>query len=378
MQPPPLPSLRKIAPQNQALDQFPCEQCGADYRFDPHSHKMLCDHCGHEKDFELDSPWHAKVREINLIPAQTANGKAPEIEEIHLFSCPNCAAKVTFERNNHARECPFCATPVVADTRSHKQYKPGAVLPFSIDEKSAKAAMKDWLGTLWFAPNGLKKYARQGRKLKGIYVPYWTFDADTDTDYNGERGTVYYETRTVQRDGETKNETVQRIRWSPKSGRIQRWFDDVLILASKSLPAQHTKALEPWNLSDLEPYSSAYLSGFHSESYGISRDEAYDVARDKMLEVIRRDVRFDIGGDRQKIHQMEASFSNVTFKHILLPVWLAAYSFRDKTYRFVVNGQTGRVQGERPWSTWKIVFFGIVMLTLTAALVYAASYLEHS
>lgn len=382
--PPPPPQTQS---QDQALEpetfkevsqaqRFPCEQCGADYRFDPQSHRMICAHCGHQADFDLDDPAQGQIREIDFKSAQSTTLSDDNMESIRTSSCPNCAAKVSFDTDIHAKECPFCATPVAADTGTHKQHKPRAVLPFSIDERAAKAAMNEWLGSLWFAPNGLQDYARKGRKLQGIYVPYWTFDADTKTAYTGERGTVYYETRTVTRNGKTMTERVQRIRWSYKSGRVKRWFDDVLVLASKSLPPKHTEALEPWSLGDLKPFSSAYLSGFLSESYIIYLDEGYDRAQEKKEAVIRRDVRFDIGGDRQRIHNMETDISDVTFKHILLPVWMAAYKFRGESYRFVVNGQTGRVQGERPWSFWKIAFAVLLGLCVAGALGYAAAYYE--
>ncbi len=230
--------------------------------------------------------------------------------------------------------------------------------------------MSDWLGRLWFAPNGLKQYARKGRKMDGIYVPYWTYDADTRSQYSGERGTVYYETRRVVRDGKAVNVQVARVRWRPKRGRVARAFDDVLVLASKSLPKHFTDALAPWDLSHLEPYTPEYLAGFRAEGYAVALEDGFLEARAYMDNVIHRDVRFDIGGDRQRIHQVQTQVSDVTFKHILLPVWVAAYKYRGETYRFVVNGSTGKVQGERPYSNIKIAFAVIVGLLLAAAVGY--------
>ena len=160
-----------------------------------------------------------------------------EIEETRVLSCPNCAAQVEFDPEHPCRRM-----PVLRDTRSNGYRRQPAyqtasgVLPFALDERTAHKAMGDWLGRLWFAPNGLKEYARKGRKMQGIYVPYWTFDADTTSNYRGERGVVYYETRTVMRDGKRVQQQVPKVRWSPKSGRVARFFDDVLVLASQSLP----------------------------------------------------------------------------------------------------------------------------------------------
>ena len=272
-----------------------------------------------------------------------------------------------FDPDVHATECPFCATPVVADTGIHRHVKPRGVLPFELDEARAKQAMTDWLGGLWFAPNGLSSYARKGRRMQGIYVPYWTYDADTKSRYRGERGTVYYETRTVMRDGKRQTQQVQKIRWSPAAGRVARFFDDVLVLASTSLPKTFTDALEPWDLTRLEPYRPEFLAGFRAEGYTVDLDAGFAEARVLMDQQIARDVKFDIGGDRQRIHSVQTEVSAVTFKHVLLPVWLAAYKYRGRSFRFVVNGQTGRVQGERPWSAWKIAIAVFLALLLAAA-----------
>jgi DNA-directed RNA polymerase subunit RPC12/RpoP len=349
--------------------RFPCDQCGADFRFDPAERQLICDHCGNTDTLEAPGPGGG-IRELDFRAALEAQLPEAEMEETRVTTCPNCAASVEFDSAVHAMECPFCATPVVADTGVSRHIKPKGVLPFALDERGAHAAMNDWLGGLWFAPNGLQQYARKGRKMEGIYTPYWTFDADTKSSYRGERGTVYYETRTVTRDGKRVQQRVQKVRWRAKSGRVARFFDDVLVLASASLPKRITDNLQPWDLSLLVPYSPEYLAGFRAEAYTVALDQGFGEARAHMDRVIERDVRFDIGGDRQRVHQVETTVRDVTFKHILLPVWLAAYKYRGKSYRFVVNGRTGRVQGERPYSALKIAIAVICALILAAAIGY--------
>ncbi len=354
-------------PPQEVTDEhrFPCDNCGADFRFSPEQNLLVCDHCGNNSEMVADGPWGGTaIKELdfqdainNLLPLQ-------EMEETRVSTCPNCAAQVEFDPNTHASECPFCATPVVTDTGTHRHIKPKGLLPFSLDEEAARDAMTEWLGKLWFAPNGLQEYARKGRKLEGIYVPYWTFDAETETDYTGQRGTVYYETRTVTRDGKTETERVQKIRWRSVSGRVARFFDDVLVMASHALPKRFTEALEPWDLAAMEPYRPEFLAGFRAEAYTVDLDEGFHDARAQMDRVIERDIKFDIGGDRQRISSADTRVWDVTFKHVLLPVWMAAYKYRGKSYRFVVNGRTGRVRGERPWSAWKIataVVLGLIV-----------------
>ncbi|MCG7575218.1 primosomal protein N' (replication factor Y) - superfamily II helicase [Phaeobacter sp. CNT1-3] len=355
---------------------FPCDLCGADFRYDPTKGQLICDHCGNEGEVRQKNPWAGGIRELdferalqNLLPSQ-------EMEETRVSQCPSCGAQVELDEATHAAECPFCATPVVTDTGQHRHIKPRGVLPFALEERDAHQAMNDWLGRLWFAPNGLQEYARKGRKMDGIYVPYWTFDAQTDSRYRGQRGTVYYETRSVMRDGEMQQERVQKIRWRNVSGRVARFFDDVLVLASRSLPKRYTDALQPWDLSALEPYQPEYLAGFRAEAYTVELTEGFKEARAHMDRVIERDVRFDIGGDRQRISDVDTDVSEVTFKHVLLPVWVAAYKYRGNSYRFVVNGRTGRVQGERPWSMWKIALATLAGLIVAGGIGYAIAVSE--
>lgn len=350
--------------------RFPCDQCGADYRYAPSSDQLTCDHCGKTEEIAQTSPWQAPIRELNFRDAVRGELDTAEIVEIRLLDCASCGAQIEFDEKLHATDCPFCATPVVTGTGTHRQIKPRALLPFQIDEGQARGAMNAWLGGLWFAPNGLQEYARKGRKMQGIYVPYWTYDADTKSRYSGERGTVYHESKYIMRGGEREKVTVQKVRWKPVSGRVARFFDDVLVLASKTLPKRYTDALEPWNLADLRPYAPEYLAGFRAEGYQVELEEGFIEARAQMDRAIARDVRFDIGGDRQRIHQIDTDIRDVTFKHVLLPVWLAAYKYRGDTYRFVVNGCTGKVQGDRPWSGIKIAIAVILGALVAGAVGY--------
>ncbi|UWQ30952.1 TFIIB-type zinc finger domain-containing protein [Leisingera sp. M523] len=369
---PPPPPAETMPAAEEETHRFPCEQCGADYSYDPAAGTLTCGHCGHSESIR-SGPWKGTaLQELDFAAAAADRLPEAEIEVTRVSTCPNCAAQVEFDPDTHAKECPFCATPVVTGTGESRHIKPKGVLPFAIPERAAHKAMTDWLGGLWFAPSGLREYARKGRRMQGIYVPYWTYDAQTRSRYSGQRGTVYYVTETYQQDGETKTRQVSKVRWTPVSGRVQRFFDDVLVLASNSLPKRYTEALEPWDLSQLEPYQPQYLAGFRAEAYTVDLETGFAEAGQKMDRVIERDVRFDIGGDRQRISDIDTQVSEVTFKHILLPVWLAAYKYRGKTYRFVINGQSGRVQGERPYSAVKIAAAALAAAIVIAAIAYFA------
>ncbi|MBS1303184.1 TFIIB-type zinc finger domain-containing protein [Loktanella sp. SALINAS62] len=364
-----------VAPPAPTDHRFPCGTCGSDLRFDPGSGDLVCDHCGNHQDIGSRASPFVTLSEQDFAAAVNAQLPAAEVEETRVSQCPSCGAQVEFDADLHATECPFCATPVVTTTGTHRHIKPRGLLPFGLEESQARDAMKDWLGQLWFAPNGLQQYARKGRRMDGIYVPYWTFDAQTQSAYSGQRGDDYYVNRTVMRDGKRQTVRVRKTRWSPARGRVARFFDDVLVLASTSLPKQYTDGLEPWDLSAMEPYQPDYLAGFRAEGYQVTLTDGFEQARVHMDAMILRDVKFDIGGDRQQVSDVQTQVSDVTFKHILLPVWLAAYKYKGQTYRFVVNGRTGRVQGERPYSAWKIALATILglVVALTVGYLYATN-----
>jgi len=353
------------------LDRFPCTQCGAVLKYAPGTSTLVCGYCGFENHIEHRA---GRIEEYDLQEAlrQLSTPRTePAKPQIH---CDECGAGFQFEASVHAGECPFCGTPIVTATVQTKPIQPKSLLPFRVDEASARRQFQRWIKGLWFAPNAVKKYARSDGKLTGVYLPYWTFDSDTITDYRGERGDVYYVDQEVQVMRNNRMVTgirrVPQIHWTPVNGRVSRFFDDVLIGASKSLPRKIIDALQPWDLEQLIPYDEHYLSGFQSEYYQVELSEGFDYAKQAMDSVIYRDIALAIGGDHQRIHQAKTRHNATTYKHCLLPVWSAAFRYQNKSYRFVINGRTGEVQGERPYSWWKISFAVIAAILLAGGIYY--------
>jgi hypothetical protein len=159
-------------------------------------------------------------------------------------------------------------------------------------------------------------------------------------------------------------------RWYPASGSVTRWFDDVLVAATVSVPRARLVALEPWDLHDLKPYEPAYIAGFKAQRYALALRESFEEAKTIMARVIESDVRADIGGDEQRIYEIRTAYSAITFKHILLPVYIAAYRFNQKVYQVMINARTGEVQGDRPYSVWKIVLFILFLLAIIGVIIY--------
>ena len=174
----------------------------------------------------------------------------------------------------------------------------------------------------------------------------------------------------------TDTEQVQRTRWYPASGWVHLGHDDVLVPAASSLPSKLQERLEPWDLHALVPYSDDYLAGFVTEGYQMELDEGFDDAKGRMQPRIDQAINRDIGGDEQRIHSKSSSYDEITFKHVLLPLWISSYRYADRSYRFLINARTGEVAGERPWSVWKIVGTILLVVAVIAGAVFAAQALR--
>jgi DNA-directed RNA polymerase subunit RPC12/RpoP len=348
--------------------QFPCSRCGAKVEFAPGTDSLECPYCGQRTAIPAGE---ALIEEQDFLSVTAADlGADGETEEVTSVQCQSCGALVEPSPHHEAFPCPYCGSSIVTTEKSQRLIKPQALLSFRIERARATELFRTWIGRLWFAPNALKKLARIDGRLQGLYAPYWTYDADTISRYSGQRGDNYTvtRTRTVVRGGKTVRETYQavEIRWRPASGTVSRDFDDVLVVGSSSLPRDLAEELEPWDLENLAPYTDEYLSGFLAERYQVDVKSGWVRARERMESVIRQDVNRDIGGDHQRIHSLRTDHSAVTFKHVLLPMWICSYRYRSEIYRFLVNARTGEVQGQRPWS-W-------VKITLTALLVAGVAF----
>jgi DNA-directed RNA polymerase subunit RPC12/RpoP len=345
--------------------RFPCPGCGADLEFEPRGGVLECSYCGRREAIPQSAEQVVeRSYEEYLHPRE---GQVQQLAAGALeAACQGCGATVTFTPPEVSEACPFCGRRRVAQPKSADPLvAPQAVLPFSVTRETAREAIQQWLAGLWFAPNALKRLARQ-ESIGGVYLPFWTYDAFTTSHYRGQRGEHYHVTETYHEGGRTKTRSVRKTRWSPAGGTVERWHDDVLVAATRAISPARLGALAPWDLPSLRPYDPAYLAGHRAQRYQVDMAEGFELAKAEMDPVIRRAVEGDIGGDEQRIDDLATSYAGVTFKHLLLPVYLGAYSFQAKTYQVMVNARTGQVDGERPYSVWKIMFFVLFILSVIA------------
>lgn len=349
-----------------------CVNCAAVLEFKPGTTSLNCIYCGAQNEITLvDTP--VEEQDFHAFIGQLQNSS--EKISVTLVKCDACGAETTFNDKIVSDNCAFCGNQItVTSGATCEIIKPKSLLPFKVDQKQGFGEFQKWVKSLWFAPSGLIKYANNAEKLLGIYIPYWTYDSATTSPYTGERGDNYTttETYTAVEDGKpvTRTRTVTKIRWYPAYGTVYNNFDDVLVLASNTLPRSYTNQLEPWDLDQLTPFDAKFLSGFKAEAYHVGLEDGFNQAKKIMDGRIRQLINQDIGGDHQRIHSVNTTYDNITFKHLLLPIWLSTFKYNGKLYRFMINGRTGEVQGERPYSAWKIVFLILSILGLIAAIVF--------
>lgn len=358
------PTVTKAPPTGR---KFPCPQCGARLDFDPSARGLSCPYCGYHEEILREAD--AEVAESDYqdyLTREEGKGKAIPGRSTET-KCTGCGAVVLLEDKVATDRCPFCGTHLESKPEAARaMIPPEAVMPFAVDLRGARESFDRWLSGLWFAPSELRRVAALGR-LTGVYLPFWTYDAMTYTFYDGQRGDDYQDTEwytVTLPDGRTeqRSRTVTRTRWTSVSGEVDHFFDDVLVCNSTSLPADLIDDLGNWLLDEIEPFQPAYLSGFTTERYALGLKEGFQAAKGLMQPTIDSLIREDIGGDHQRIDAKRTRYSAVTFKNVLLPVWVAVYRYRERTFQVLVNGRTGRVTGYRPWSAWKIA--GLVALVL--------------
>ncbi|MDH7461393.1 hypothetical protein QEG73_08880 [Chitinophagaceae bacterium 26-R-25] len=350
---------------------FKCENCGAAMHFAPGTHSLKCDFC--ETVNEIPDA-HQPVRAYDYNTFINDHAKA-DTNVITVTKCNSCGAVTTMDDKTVAGNCTFCGSPLLTINQQQQEVvKPHYVLPFFVNDQQAKKNFGAWMKKLWFAPSDLQRVVEQrtAGALRGIYIPYWVYDTDTETEYTGRRGEYYYTTETytetVDGKSETRTRQVRHTAWYPASGEVDCPFSDLLISASTSLPQKIANKLEPWELSQLVAYDERYLSGFRAELYQVNAQRGFDIAKQKMVGTVEEEIRRDIGGDEQQISNYDTQYYNTMLKYVLLPVWMCAYNYKNKLYHFTVNACTGEVVGERPYSALKIVMLVLAVIALGIAI----------
>ena len=309
--------------------------------------------------------------------------EGPNVTGMREVKCQNCGGETEFAGSLTATKCPYCATPIQRDDvhNAPARLPVDGVLPFRVDEKQARQLIEKWVTKRWFAPNDFKKYREVGA-FSSLYTAYFTYDANTATQYEGERG-IDREVRVgTDNDGNAIYET--QTTWYRVSGQVSNEFADLPVLAndSESLKRKRIKELEPWPLEQARSYSGEFVAGHLCRTYDKDAEQALPEAKQEMEKAIDRTVRSDIGGDRQRVHGLRTAWNYLGFKHLLLPIWLLTVVYMNRPFQVYINGLTGEVQGDRPWSKVKlavaIICAVLLVILIIAIWAYFHSHGHHS
>lgn len=351
---------------------YPCESCGAQLVFDPSSQNLLCPSCGRSHAIVVDP--ERRVIEHDLASTMTqlrgvlADAQTtPEITEREIV-CQSCGGRSTFSGTLTATRCPYCATPIQRDDihAAPTRLPVDGILPFQVDDKQGHEVIEKWISSRWFAPTEFKKYRELG-SFSSVYAAYFTYDADTTTSYTGMRGDNY----TVTTGSGDNRRTQTRTRWSHRSGVVGNNFDDIAVLANTGFDTDKVCELEPWPTGQATPFSPEFVAGHLCRTYDHDADQCLPVAQSRINAGIDAEIRRHIGGDLQRINGKDTRYNSLTFKHVLLPIWLLTVVFAGAPFQVFINGVTGEVQGQRPWSKVKIGFAVLAALILIVGIAVA-------
>jgi len=375
------PEPTPVASQSES---YACPKCAGKMNFDAAKGTLLCPFCGHTMAVPQATAQQGpaplvSISEHDLDAAlKDASGKAQGYgTQLKSIKCQSCGAVLNVEPNITSTKCSFCGSNQVLEQQVDPNlYRPESLLPFAVDDARSTTLFRDWLGRGLFTPNDLKREGG-GQKLRGVYLPFWTFDAHAESNWRAESGDYYYETEwvMVERDGKQVREQqqVQKTRWYWTSGHHRGDYDDVLVYATRSIPTNILQKIYPYDTSKLVAYQPQYLSGWSAESYQVPLAEAWPIGHDVINNEENRACDSEVPGDTHRNLSVESQLSALTFKHVLLPVWVASYRYHGKTFRFMINGQTGRVDGEKPISWIKVTIAVVLTIIIIGILLYLFS-----
>ncbi len=352
-----------------ALEKHECPACGAQAEWDPATQKLRCAFCGTESPYHLDRD-QGKVVELDLVKALR---ELPDEErgwqtERRSVQCQSCRAVMVFDPARVGQNCEFCGSPALVDYQEIRApIRPQGVLPFRVDASRVRDDIRRWWKSRWFAPGRLA-IAALVDTIKSLYIPYWTFDARVHCPWTAEAGYYYY-VNVPGRDskGRPVMRQERRVRWEPAAGVVDTAFDDEAVPGTQGLPIDLLKGVEPFPTREVVAYDTAFLSGHVVEHYQVVLLEAAQRSLEQMHAKLVAMCSQQVPGDTQRNLQIAPEYSERTFKHVLVPVWLLTYGYRARTYQVIVNGYTGTIAGQRPYSAWKVAF--AIVLAIVVGLI---------
>lgn len=341
-----------------------CPQCGGVLDFNPATGQLKCPYCDYDEVIPVNEEEPKKAQELDFESAEFVANKDWGAEKKTII-CEACGAESIYDALQTSAVCPFCGSNQVMEQNASDTIAPGGVVPFSVTDKQAAELFQKWIKGKWFCPGPAKESAKP-KSFNGIYLPYWTFDTQTFSSYTGQYGIDH-----TRKD--SQGNTHVETNWYNTSGTYEKFIDDELVLASTTHDMHMLRQLEPFDTENNKAYKPEYVAGFVAERYSIGIKDAWKAAkqaiREKLKSGISSKIRSRHNADHVRNLVVNTEFNDVTYKYLLLPIWVSHFKYNDKVYQFMVNGQTGKVAGKTPISVPKVIL-AIVLGILAAAAFY--------
>lgn len=332
---------------------YKCPGCGANLKYDSTIQGLHCSYCGYQmlidgtsSNVEFELKFDESINEWD--------------DEVKKGTCSNCGANVIIDKNLLTANCPFCNTPMVISTEDIIGLKPNRVIPFKISQEDVITNYNKWIKKKFFVPRKLKKNL-PNPSLFTVYVPSWTFDTNVIASYRGRLGKRY--TTTV---GSGKNRrTVTRIRYFRISGIHQKNVDDLVVMSGKSISQQELNRILPFSTNESYIYDNRYIIGHTAEHYSINLKDGWKIGQELIEEQVKREILFKYNYDVVDYLKISPTYNKSMYKYVILPIWTCHYKYHNKIFKFIVNGESGKVDGKTPVSALKILLLiGIGMLLM--------------
>ncbi len=330
------------------INEYKCPSCGGAIEFDSHSQKMKCPYCDTEFDLETLKKYDEQLsreaeQKDDISDWQTDPGKQwqeGETDGMNVYTCKSCGGEIVSDENTGATSCPYCGNPVILTERFRGALRPDMVIPFKLDKKAAKEAYYKHIKGRPLLP---KVFRRENHidEIKGIYVPFWLFDADVAAD-------ARYKATKVRTWSDSDYDYTETSYYSvDRSGNMS--FVSVPVDGSSRMPDDLMESIEPYKVADAVEFQTAYLSGYLADKYDVDAQQSTDRARERMKESAQDVLRDTVKGYASVIPEnTNVRISGGDAKYALYPVWILNTTWRGKKYIFAMNGQTGRMTGDLP------------------------------
>ena len=338
-----------------------CKNCGSNINYDPRSGKLKCDKCGSLFDFEKR---HGQIKHY----IGTTNEKYKEhvewAKQLRMVKCQTCGAEIMLSNLDVTSSCPYCGSDYVVEKETLAGIKPDVVLPFSFDEEQANDIFIRTVKKKFFVPNALKKKLPI-EKIRGLYIPAFTFDNNTVTPYSGTLEKIHHHT-----DSNGRSYTTTETFYIKGTYKMQ--FEDYVIESSSKMNDRELRALLPFNMDNSYEYSEDFIRGYSVEHYEDALNSCYSLAKKNMENIIRSRILSQYDYDNIITYHQEVNYFEELYSYRLMPIYVFEFFFNKKKYLVQMNGQSGKVGKGLPISPIKVgitVAISVILIGLIVLLI---------